>query len=302
MRPSTSFEASRSCGSSRVASRRSSSFRALRAPHERRRRPSGRREREGRRRDVHRESYGLPGRRRRVRSRRRLLHRQVPRRGLPPERELRERGRGVHVTWGLLLRIVRGEPGRGRDLPRVLPPRWRGLHARARLLWPRVPRRCLRRRALRKDGDACTETVDCCAGTCVGAKCQRDELSTCRPTGEDCNTGSPRPCCGGACSKENRCAYGAGPCLAPGTVCLVGADCCGGTCAPDARGVTVCQVACAVEGASCSATAACCSGVCSGTPGVCAPRACKTAGDACARAEECCTGVCDGGRCAASCP
>ena len=161
-----------------------------------------------------------------------------------------------------------------------------------------------------KEDATCTSTADCCSGVCTQNKCQGDDVTVCRSTGESCGDfggdggldGGHEKCCGTCDLTAQRCAFGPGPCLAVGALCSQSSDCCRGTCAPGAGGANVCTAPCIADGASCAAGADCCSHHCNGSPGVCgAATTCRLLGANCGGDGDCCSGQCVGGSCGNNC-
>jgi hypothetical protein len=153
-----------------------------------------------------------------------------------------------------------------------------------------------------KTGSDCTGDGDCCSGRCVAARCQLDTLLSCRPSGEDCNSGGGVGCCA-TCNADQRCDLGAGACRVIGAPCVTTGDCCRGACARVGQGPLVCTAPCIGEGAGCATTAECCAGSCSGAPATCRaqPATCSLLGVDCATDAECCSGQCLEGRCGDNC-
>lgn len=156
-----------------------------------------------------------------------------------------------------------------------------------------------------KTGDDCVVGSDCCSSRCSGGRCELDTALSCRPSGEDCNSGGGVACCG-ACNADQRCDVGAGPCRPSGSPCITTADCCAGSCARsgvDGKGPFVCTSACVTQGSACATTADCCAGTCSGLPATCREEvtACKLLGTDCTSDEECCSAQCLAGRCGDNC-
>jgi len=154
-----------------------------------------------------------------------------------------------------------------------------------------------------KTGDDCTLASDCCSGKCTTGRCELDTLLSCRPSGEDCNSGGGIGCCG-PCNQDGRCDVGPGACRAIGAPCLTTADCCRGSCAQTVnQGPLVCVADCVLEGASCATSSDCCAGSCAGAPSTCRSQiqACKLLGADCTSDGECCSSQCLGGRCGDNC-
>jgi hypothetical protein len=149
------------------------------------------------------------------------------------------------------------------------------------------------------EGDSCKANADCCSGNCDGGRCAVDLVNRdCRPTGEDCTSGSGRGCCNECNKKTKRCDFGADTCFAEGVACQASSDCCRGECTAG-----VCKTPCAADGAACSAAGDCCSATCDAT-GTCATKkapdggaACSPTGTQCATANDCCSLFCFGGFC-----
>jgi hypothetical protein len=174
------------------------------------------------------------------------------------------------------------------------------------------------------EGDSCANNAECCSGVCEGGRCQVDMPNRdCRPTGEDCSSGSGSGCCN-QCDKETkRCGFGADTCFAQGVACSNDAQCCRGQCLNQ-----VCTTPCVAVAGACTAGADCCTAHCSAS-GVCEPPppvlgtggamgvggasssagasaiggapvvTCTLTGDSCANNGQCCSQFCLGGFCEA---
>jgi hypothetical protein len=121
-------------------------------------------------------------------------------------------------------------------------------------------------------GDACTDTLECCAETFANVQCQ------------------PGPGGTGVC------------CLSSGESCGFGDTCCSGVCAPDNAGNLVCAPDCVGSGAACTTSADCCDGCCrrSAAGGLACTTSCGGCtlgelGEACDQATPCCPGLTCGG-------
>ncbi len=163
------------------------------------------------------------------------------------------------------------------------------------------------------EGDSCTGNVDCCSGICAADhKCAIDSAnSTCRPTGETCNSGPQSGCClatptDDLCDKTvnpPRCGLPPAACRGTTATCAADADCCSGHCDP---GTKKCSTPCVPTSGGCTTGADCCASSCtngscdapqppptdSGTGTVCSP-----IGVSCVTSSQCCTGLCLGGFC-----
>lgn len=137
--------------------------------------------------------------------------------------------------------------------------------------------------------ESCGSAAECCSGICTGGTCQIDEVnSTCRPTGETCNSGPQRGCClateeNELCDKDKeilgdppRCTLPPSVCRGDGASCANDSQCCSRRC--DESGT--CVASCIPDGQACGAK-------CSGT--------CSTA--AC---DDCCGGFCNNGTCSST--
>jgi hypothetical protein len=167
------------------------------------------------------------------------------------------------------------------------------------------------------EGESCKGNAECCSNLCNGGRCQIDRVNRdCRPTGEDCTSGTGRGCCSNVCDERTkRCGLPAATCHASGATCAKDGDCCRGTC--DLQNHT-CRTACAADQAACTSAADCCNGAC--TAGRCGPPlppagnpadpgsgvpvsppdaapACAPLNGACAADGDCCSSFCFGGRC-----
>jgi len=143
-------------------------------------------------------------------------------------------------------------------------------------------------RSCQASGQSCSLTTDCCVGSC-----DPDSLTClpeCRATGKSCDQNES--CCSGICDGSTRSCAPRQLCLPTGTVCGLGAQCCGLSCL-DQR----CRASCQPDGAPCSTGNACCSGLCSGSPAVCQALQpgvwCKSSGNPCLTNADCCSGLCD---------
>ena len=154
-----------------------------------------------------------------------------------------------------------------------------------------------------RTGDDCVLPSDCCSRKCTTGRCELDTVLSCRPSGEDCNSGGGVGCCG-PCNQDQRCDVGPGACRGIGAPCLATSDCCRGTCARVSNQTPlVCMADCVAEGATCATSAECCAGSCSGSPSTCRAQAdsCKLLGADCTTDRECCSAQCLGGRCGDNC-
>jgi hypothetical protein len=165
--------------------------------------------------------------------------------------------------------------------------------------------------------EQCQTNAECCSNLCDPAtkKCMIDQAnSTCRPSGETCNSGSQRGCCGATpgndlCDKTNynppRCVNPPGLCKGQNATCAANAECCGGVCNPTTK--TCAAPVCVPSAGACTTGADCCSASC--TNGSCdeplpKPGAdgggggqCLSAGLSCTDNAQCCTTFCVGGFC-----
>jgi hypothetical protein len=163
--------------------------------------------------------------------------------------------------------------------------------------------------------EACTSNAECCSNICNPATktCEIDRAnSTCRPTGETCNSGPQRGCCGATpnndlCDKDN---YDPPRCIAPpqlckgqNATCTSSAECCNKSCDPVTKTCT--PPLCTPTTGPCTTGADCCAGSC--TDGSCdAPipgggdsgTGCVPLGNSCTNSGDCCSGLCLGGFCA----
>lgn len=156
----------------------------------------------------------------------------------------------------------------------------------------------------KRRNEPCGAPSECCSQRCEGGECAIETAFACRPSGEDCSSGSGSGCCGG-CGQDNRCVPGPGPCGATGTACESDTDCCRGTCVANAAGNRVCTAACVTANETCARDADCCSRQCSLTESRCAPEsapACTRIDQPCTSSASCCSGACAGGVCRAACP
>jgi hypothetical protein len=86
---------------------------------------------------------------------------------------------------------------------------------------------------------------------------------------------------------------GANPCAVAGDTCMIGSDCCGGTCS---AGICQTPTGCHPAGETCTGDGDCCGGSC--TQGVDGKRRCDLAqgcrvdGEQCATDGDCCSGLC----------
>jgi hypothetical protein len=175
----------------------------------------------------------------------------------------------------------------------------------------------------RVESETCTVNSDCCSNLCDPAtkKCLIDAAnSTCRPTGETCNSGPQKGCCG-ATAANDLCDKSTNPprCIAPPSLCkgdkatcVADADCCNKHCDPASHtcGVAACVPAAGpcMTGADCC-TSSCTNGSCDAPlpppppptggnpPPPTPPGACLPVGSGCASAADCCTSLCLGGFC-----
>lgn len=112
----------------------------------------------------------------------------------------------------------------------------------------------------------------------------------CAETGTACT--ETRECCDGTC-QNNVCVTPTTPCRIGGALCTVGTQCCSGICETDGR----CADVCILLGNHCDSDADCCSGHCNDTgpdaTDTCAP--CKPTGGECNGGDsiECCSRVCN---------
>lgn len=158
------------------------------------------------------------------------------------------------------------------------------------------------------EGEDCREDAECCSHICgPDGECEIDEPNReCRPTGEDCSSGSGSGCCH-ACVEEGdrffdmlggeeRCGFPEDTCFAQGVGCISDDDCCRGECSEG-----VCRTPCVSDGDTCTSDGECCSGTC-GNDGACEPPGgdtpeCTATGSRCVDHGECCTDFCFGGFC-----
>jgi hypothetical protein len=165
------------------------------------------------------------------------------------------------------------------------------------------------------EGDSCKADSDCCSDTCQGGRCAIDRVNRdCRPTGEDCTSGTGRGCCNECNKRTKRCDFGADTCFAEGVTCSADSDCCRGACTAG-----VCKTPCAANGAACSTAGDCCTATCDAS-GTCVAKTpppatgsggaggaggtdagtgttCVPTGEKCASGAECCSEFCFGGFC-----
>lgn len=166
------------------------------------------------------------------------------------------------------------------------------------------------------EGESCDADADCCSNICTGGRCDIDRVNRdCRPTGEDCTSGTGRGCCNECNEDTGRCDFGPGTCFGQGVACTAGADCCNGSCING-----VCRTPCVANGGTCMAADECCSFQCSPS-GQCAPPGpppptgaggtgvggagtvdggtpvCISVGERCTTAADCCSKSCFGGFC-----
>ncbi len=139
-------------------------------------------------------------------------------------------------------------------------------------------------------GEKCTANAACCSGVCDPEKgeCQVDSVnSTCRPTGEQCTSGSQRGCClatpqGDLCDKTTfdppRCALPPRTCHGITADCTGDSQCCSRRCDPTTK---KCVPSCVPDGTSCAANCGAC---------------------ATAKCDECCGGFCNNGVCSSTPP
>jgi hypothetical protein len=125
-------------------------------------------------------------------------------------------------------------------------------------------------------GDACADTLECCAETFANVQCQAGPGGNnvcCLGSGESCAFGDV--CCSGLCAPNGAgnlvCAAG---CVATGAACTTGADCCDGCCRRDGAGGLACTTSCGSGscalgqlGEACDLGAPCCPDLtCGGDP------------------------------------
>jgi hypothetical protein len=177
-------------------------------------------------------------------------------------------------------------------------------------------------------GDSCQGNSDCCSNLCDPGKkkCIIDQAnSTCRPTGETCNSGPQRGCCGRTasndlCDKKNfnppRCIAPPEQCRGETAACASDAQCCGKVCDPATK---TCKTACVAVAGACKAGADCCTSSCTngrcdalpppppppppgggpvGGTGPGGTGTCVPVTGTCATNADCCTAVCLAGFCA----
>jgi hypothetical protein len=178
---------------------------------------------------------------------------------------------------------------------------------------PEGPRRCARASGCQPEQERCADGADCCSGVCMAGpegigRCAKAPgmkmRGPCRGLGELCDKAGDcceAEACGPDADGHARCLPAATGCLASGFPCLVGAQCCGGQCLPDAVGGFSCAAACAPTGAACRASIDCCAGRCLGPPGasVCVPLdpaapgpVCAGPGTACGESLCCADALC----------
>jgi hypothetical protein len=185
------------------------------------------------------------------------------------------------------------------------------------------------------ESESCTNNAECCSNLCDPDKhqCIIDAAnSTCRPTGETCNSGPQRGCCGATpdndlCDKVDfnppRCIAPPSQCKGDKATCTDDAQCCSGTCDPTTKS---CLTQCVPAAGACKTGGDCCTSSCtngscdaplpptppggtggtSGTSGTVgtggAGTTCLPVGNTCATAADCCTSLCLGGSCAIPAP
>ncbi len=163
-------------------------------------------------------------------------------------------------------------------------------------------------------GEVCSNGSECCSQLCTFdaaagfSHCSR--APNCAPAGEVCVIGftdkaccasrdgsglSPPQYCVATVSGVSRCVeVGSQPnsCLADGSLCKFGAECCGRFCLTNSTGTLTCAGACIPIGsAGCLGSRDCCSGICINSKcqaGV----ACGQLGQKCTGASGCCDGFC----------
>jgi hypothetical protein len=157
------------------------------------------------------------------------------------------------------------------------------------------------------ENEDCERDSDCCSNICAEGRCAIDEANPdCRPTGEDCTSGTSRGCCHECDESTDRCGFGADTCRGQGATCNADGDCCRGVC--DAG---TCRTPCTPTGEACADDADCCTASCSAA-GTCdppgdvppppgsdagGPGPCVLVGERCTTGGECCSGFCFGGFC-----
>lgn len=132
------------------------------------------------------------------------------------------------------------------------------------------------------ESDTCAVNADCCSNLCDAAthQCKIDLAnSTCRPTGETCNSGPQKGCCGATPSNDlcDKVDFNPPRCIAPPSLC---------------KGDT----------ATCAADADCCSGHCNAATKTCGTATCTPTSGACVTGADCCTSSCTNGSCDAPLP
>jgi len=164
------------------------------------------------------------------------------------------------------------------------------------------------------NGTNCSSPAQCCSGTCNAngkcggmMPCPHDPCVTGAPLGPQCGACANNVCqndpfccqnnwdAGCVAEAEQLCGLDCGMCNQDGQACMVGADCCSGTCNGG-----LCVQTCQPDGQMCSTFADCCSNNCSG--GVCGGM-CQPDGSFCQDGSGCCSGTCVLGFCGFSqCP
>jgi hypothetical protein len=167
------------------------------------------------------------------------------------------------------------------------------------------------------EGENCDADADCCSNICNGGRCDIDRVNRdCRPTGEDCTSGTGRDCCNSCNEDTGRCDFGPGTCFGQGVACTAGSQCCNGSCING-----VCRAPCAANGTDCTVAADCCSVQClngqcappgpppgaggasgaggapAGGAGGASPPVCTPTAERCTQAGDCCSAICFGGFC-----
>jgi hypothetical protein len=139
------------------------------------------------------------------------------------------------------------------------------------------------------ENEACKSDGECCSNLCREGRCQIDRVNRdCRPTGEDCTSGTGRGCCSNVCNERTkRCDHAPASCRTSGATCEKDGDCCRGTCDPASR---TCKTP-PPAGVDAGGPAA------GGMAPLDAGAVCVPLNGVCAGDAACCSGFCLGGRC-----
>jgi hypothetical protein len=108
------------------------------------------------------------------------------------------------------------------------------------------------------EGEDCASDAECCSNNCDRGRCAVDEANPdCRPTGEDCTSGTSRGCCHACDEETDRCGFPEGTCFAQGVACTADSECCRGACVDG-----TCRTQCTEDDGACAADSDCCSARC----------------------------------------